>query len=188
MEKKLLKILKKINSNQNLVLLVILSILMSYVILPEAESTVSEISGGVGIFKEIWVKTPHEIYEQTEKLGLEGRKRYAFMLSTAQVVFALINAVFFSLILMRISKTLTFDYKNQLILLPFLIAVVELTVTFGLIFILAQFPEPYPLFSRILILLSIFKIAFWGLMVLSILSILIWLGIHRVKLLKKPLF
>ena len=145
-----------------------LSMVMVFVILPEAEKGIEQWSGGAPTFHHDVFFTPEKIYAHMEALGREGRRAYVFFLLTADFFFPFLYSVLFSLLLFSMLRPLRFPYKYKFVLLPFLSGLIHLSINGSFVFLLKQYPIQYPLIVRGTALVSLLK---WVLLLVVILLI-----------------
>jgi hypothetical protein len=159
-----------------------LYLLIAAGILPRIEKAMKAGSGGTGPIDLRFFYSPDEAYRMIESYGEDGRRNYALVESTVDIVYPLTYATLLSLIL-------TFAYRRvagpdhplqQARLLPYGVMLVDFSENAGIVTMLLRYPARYNALAR---LTSVFTLTKWlGFAVIIVLTLggLITVGVKKV--------
>lgn len=96
MRKLYFKLVAKMASRTNLIVLGVLWILVEFLVRPSAEQEISKWSKGEGALDLTLIVSPQLITEKISGYGIEGRRIYSFVISTMETASTMLFFLFFS--------------------------------------------------------------------------------------------
>lgn len=157
MKKKYLSYHKDISSGGNIIFLFICCLIITIVILPEAEAMLQVYTNQAGVIKNKTFYQPKIFYQAIAIWGEEGRRYYIFLLLTVNLSFAFLYNLGLTLSFFWLKEKLSFSIQKTFFLLPTLLFTIIAFKNLLLVFILTSFPACYPLLVRFLGLLFLLQ-------------------------------
>ncbi|HYN89080.1 MAG TPA: hypothetical protein VER55_11140 [Ardenticatenaceae bacterium] len=151
-------------------------------ILPRAEQRLKAASGGTGPIDLRFTYTPDEAYSMVETYGEEGRRFYAMLEVTMDVVYPFTYASLFSLLIAAgFRRGLRPDHPLQRAhRVPYAVMLVDFAENVGIVTMLLRYPTRHPRVAR---LTALFTLAKWLGFGVTVLLTLTSLGLTAARLL-----
>jgi len=155
--------------------------IMAFFIIPNAKKQIKQYAHETELIDGLFFSSPDQIYEMITSYGEKGRKLYIAVEATADLVYSIVIAAFFSFFL--VWSTSGSNNKKikikHLLLLTFLIIITNCLENGCIIWMLFHFPERFFYLAIITSFLTFIK----GLAIISCLSIATW-NLFRMSLIK----
>ena len=175
MNRKNLLAIKKTATLKNTILFGLLLLVMGFFIMPEATSQIKQYAHETDIIDGLFYYSPEQLYDMIAAYGKKGRQLYIAVELTADLVFSIVIAAFFSsLLIWSGAKSGNKVIKiNYLFFLPALSMISNWLENGGIVWMLARYPEKYFYlalatsfftFSKWILLLLCLFIAVWNLL------------------------
>ena len=145
MNRKKQLIIKKTATLKNTLLLGLLFLIMAFFIMPEASKQIKQYAPQTDLIDDLFYYFPDQVFNLVEAYGEKGRKLYIVVELTADLVFSIFIAAFFSSLLVW-SASRCRDNSiaiKYLLLLPFLSMLANWLENGGIIWMLSRYPEKY---------------------------------------------
>jgi len=185
MEKLYTRLLKQHCTLSNMIVLLLLNLIMAFIILPEAATSIITGTKTIKIIEYSFFYSPIEFYQIINNYGAIGRSNYSFILLTADLFFAILYVLLLSFLAYTMTQRLPFQVKFKFYLLPPFFIILELIENSCLLFLLYSFPLKYLFWAK---LLSLITTAKWIILIsfcsLLFVGLIIILYRQRGKLLK----
>jgi hypothetical protein len=120
-------------------------------ILPRAEKRIKADSGGVGPIDLRFSYTPEEVYEMIAAYGEQGRRFYAVIELTMDLIYPFVYATLLALLITSsFRRLLPRDHALQRAhVLPYGVMLADYLENVGVVTMLIRYPARYPLLARI---------------------------------------
>ena len=145
MLKKLSDTIAKVAEGKTIVVVIVIYMIFHILVMPWAASKINDQAGGIGLLDLQLRYSPEKAYEMLSFYGDQGRRLYLQTELTVDLVFAVVNAVFFSLLItyfFRRAFSVIIAGCNLLNLLPFLRCnLADFMENFGIVTMIINYPE-----------------------------------------------
>lgn len=175
MLKKLSDTIAKVAEGRTIVVVIVIYMIFHIAVMPWAAAKINDQAGGIGLLDLQVRYTPDKAYEMMSFYGEQGRTLYLHTELTADLVFAIVNAVFFSLLITYFfRRAFSFSSPVQLLnLLPFFGMVADFLENIGIVTMLINYPEKLVTVAQATNICTMTK---WVSMVATLITIMIGLG------------
>lgn len=178
--------LQMLASRRLIAVLLVLFLVLFLVVFPMVSAQLAIFSGGLQMIDMETSYTPEQVYQMIAAYGEQGRSLYLITTLTADILYPLDYSLLFALLIVTtfleaFPTGRMFRMVRNLSLIPFITAIFDLLENFGIVAMLALYPQQIPFLAQAASLFTTLKWAFLILTIVLVLAGFLGLGVARLK-------